>query len=272
MAVVLVSAVAAFVLALVSARVLRRRIIDEDRLRDGLRGESTLFPYSSVIQELKQQKFSLENEQQIERRRARLSEHITSAVISNLPCGILFLGPNGLVRQANTAARQLLGFASPLGMSVEKIFAEARAVGESTSHGVRELFSNALRGEATTSDFEISYSTPAGQLRVLNLAIIALRATQGEGLGLATVIRDVTGEAELRKANILRRERAAELALDLRTSLGTIRGYVEQICATNDASTNNLAKVVASETERLERVVSGFLMENRGEQAFAAHG
>jgi PAS domain S-box-containing protein len=272
MAVVLVSAVAAFVLALVTARVLRRRIIDEDLLRDGLTGQSTSFPYSAVIQELKQQKFSLQNEHQIERRRARLSEHITSAVISNLPCGILFLAPNGLVRQANTAARQILGFASPVGMSVEKIFAEAQAVGESSTHTVREVFSNALRGEAPTSDFEISYSTPAGQLRVLNLAIIILRATHGEELGLASVIRDVTAEAELRKAEVLRRERAAELALDLRTSLSTIRGYMEQVCATNDTSTKSLAKVIASETERLERVVGGFLVENRGEQAFAAHG
>ena len=272
MALVLLSAVAAFVLALVSLRFLRRRIIEDDGIRDGCRQQSTAFPYSAVIQELKQQKFSLENEHQIERRRAKLSEHISSAVITNLPCGILFLGSNGLVRQANTAARQILGFASPLGMSVENLFADARAVSHSSTHSVCQIFTNALRGGAEDLDFEVSYKTPAGQLRVLDLALIPLRAAQGEELGLASVIHDVTAQAELREAEILRRERSSELALDLRTSLGTIRGYVEQICATSDQTTKNLAAVVASETERLERVVGGFLMEKRGQQAFAAHG
>lgn len=273
MSFVFLSALAAFGLAIVMVRILRRRIIEDEGLPDTLGGEGTSFPYSAVIQELKQQKFSLENEQQIQRRRARLSEQITNAVIANLPCGILFLAPNGLARQANTAARQILGFASPLGMSVDQLFGKAQAVTESGTHSLPELFRNALLGKANISDFEISYITPSGQLRVLNVAIIPLRSPDGEALGLAAVIRDETHLAELRKSEILRAESSRELALDLRTSLGAIRGYAAQMCtASGGQSTKDLAKVICSETERLERVVGSFLVEESAGKAFAAQG
>ena len=270
MAVVFVSAMAAFVLAVVMVRLLRRRIVEQEGRTDSWGKESNPFPYSAVIQELKQQKFSLENEQQIERRRAKLCEQITGAVIAKLPCGIMFFSSHGLVRQANSAARQILGLASPLGMKIEQLFGEAQAVTDSGTYAVQEVFHSALHGEPLTSDFEISYRTPAGQSRVLNVALIPLRSAQAEELGVASVMRDETGLAELRKAEILRRERSAELALDLRTSLGTIRSYVEQMCAAGDQSTKNLVNIVRSEAERLEKVVGGFLMENSEEKGFAA--
>lgn len=272
MALVFVCAVAAFVVAVVIVRGLRRRMLEEETLRDNLGGEATPFPYSAVIQALKQQKFCLQNEQQIERRRAKLSEQITSAVLAKLPCGIVFFSPNGLVRQANTAARQILGFASPLGMSVDQLFGQAQAIGESGTPTIREIFNHSLRGEPHTPDFEICHRTPAGQLRVLNLVIVPLGSRDGEELGVAWVITDQSAMAGLCRAEILRREKSRELALDLRTSLGTIRGYVEQICGTGDQSTRVLAKVIAFETERLERAVGGFLLEKTQEQAFAAHG
>ena len=63
--------------------------------------------------------------QQVERRRAKTSENISAAVLSNLVERVMFLTPNGLVRQANAAAQQILGFASPVGMTAAQIFREA---------------------------------------------------------------------------------------------------------------------------------------------------
>ena len=37
----------------------------------------------------------------LERRRAKTSENISAAVLSNLSSGVVFFTPNGLVRQAN---------------------------------------------------------------------------------------------------------------------------------------------------------------------------
>src|SRR6266849_4895151 len=103
MAAVLLAGVTAFVLGIVAVRVLRRRMVDGGHISENLGPENApaIYPYSAVIQQLKQQKFALESEQQVQRRRAKTSEHITAAMIANLPCGVLFVGPSSLVRQAN---------------------------------------------------------------------------------------------------------------------------------------------------------------------------
>ena len=110
-----------------------RRVLTEDFVIDAP-PEPERFPmhtYNAVIQQLKQQKHQLLSEQQVERRRAKTSENISAAVLSNLSSGVLFLGTNGLVRTANGAAKSILGFASPVGMTVGEIFRE------DTCHHVR---------------------------------------------------------------------------------------------------------------------------------------
>jgi hypothetical protein len=63
---------AAFVAGVLALRILRRRMLSEDDLTGNSTGqENTLYPYSVVIQQLKQQKFELQNEQQTQRRRAK---------------------------------------------------------------------------------------------------------------------------------------------------------------------------------------------------------
>ena len=84
-----------------------------------------------MIQQLKQQKHELQSLQLVERRRAKTSENISAAVLSNLSSGVLFFTPNGLVRQANASAKQILGFASPAGMSAAEIFREAELISAS---------------------------------------------------------------------------------------------------------------------------------------------
>ena len=43
-------------------------------------------------------------------------------MLSNLSCGVLVFGTNGLVKTSNPAAKAILGFASATGMSAEDIF------------------------------------------------------------------------------------------------------------------------------------------------------
>src|SRR6266571_6573185 len=134
MAVALLSAAAAFVGGVVVIRMLRRGMVGDTVTAAGPDLEDALPLHAAeVIQQLKQQKFALQSEQKSERRRAKTSEHVTAAIIANLPCGMLFVAPNGLVRQANAAARNILGFASPLGMSITDLFRDARLAAEPTS-------------------------------------------------------------------------------------------------------------------------------------------
>jgi signal transduction histidine kinase len=270
MAGVLVSAVAAFVIGAFAMRFLRRRIVEDEVFADGF-AEDTIYPYSAVIQELKQQKFALQHDQQEQQRRAKTSEHVTASVIANLPCGILFVAANGLVRQANTAARQVLGFASPVGMSIEEVFRDSNALSES-GEWVRaaDVLKDALRDEPASADLEFYYDTPAKDSKSLRLRSISLHAPSGDSVGAAIVIIDESAVSHQRRTELLRSETSAELALELHTSLATIREYASQMAGSNDREfARTLANDISLETERLSKVVGGFLVD-RERKALAA--
>jgi len=271
MAAAFLIAIAAFVGGIVALRILRRRIIEDDVLPDNAGHENTLYPYSVVIQQLKQQKFELQTEQQTQRRRAKTSEQITSAVIANLPCGVVFIAPNGLIKQANTAARRILGFASPLGMGLDELFRDAAYVLNSGESGrIADLFKKALQGQ-TPSPFEGRYYTATGEERALGVTLIPLSAPSGETLGVASVITDESSYADSRRAQLLQGEISAEMALELRNSLSAIRESAQQMSATNDQrSLANFATDISSEAERLERLVGGFLAGSGQVKASAA--
>jgi PAS domain-containing protein len=270
-AVVLFTAVAAFVGAVVLMRLLRRRILEDDVLSDGL-SEETLYPYSAVIQELKQQKFALQHEQKEQQRRAKTSEHVAASVIAHLPCGVLFIAPNGLIKQANPAARQMLGFASPLGMSITEVFRDSRAASDSgTWVQASDVLKDALRRQQATRALELAYDTPSGDSRSLRLTIVCLHASAGELIGIACVIADESVIASRRRDEILRSESSAEMALELHTSLATIRECASRLAAADDRGlVRSLANDIAVETERLGKAVGGFLTAGQDRKTMAA--
>ena len=111
LALLLFVAIAAFGLGLFSIRRLRKNLVSEpDSLNyipladDGL----PVHAYHAVIQQLKQQKSELAAQQLSDRRKAKASDTLSSTILSNLPCGVLFFNSSCLVRQANPAARKLL--------------------------------------------------------------------------------------------------------------------------------------------------------------------
>jgi len=115
----------AFLLGLIFIRLLRKNIDEEADLSPDAPRSPDALPmhlYNTVIQELKQQKHELHVQSQAEQHRARVSETFSQAVISNLSCGVLVFGTNGLVKTTNPAAKEILGFASTTGMSAEDIF------------------------------------------------------------------------------------------------------------------------------------------------------
>jgi signal transduction histidine kinase len=193
-------------------------------------------------------------------------------MIAHLPCGVLFVAPNGLVKQANAAARQMLGFASPLGMGVSELFRDAEAISGSGAGGkVAEAFQCALQSMAGANRFESSYLTPAGEERVLKFELIPMCAAPGEMLGVAAVISDESETADFERARVLHSETSAEMALELRTSLATIREWSEQMqAATDREEASRLAGDISAESERLEKMVGGFLAGSREDQAVGA--
>ena len=89
MALVFVAAGFAFIVGLLVMRRMRRSISEEGSFADTSSSvaASESFPlhtYHAVIQQLKQQKHELQSLQLLERRRAKTSENISAAVLSNL--------------------------------------------------------------------------------------------------------------------------------------------------------------------------------------------
>jgi PAS domain-containing protein len=252
-----------------------RRILTEESFSIDSAPEIEQFPmhtYNAVIQQLKQQKHELLSVQQVERRRAKTSENISAAVLSNLSSGVLFLTTNGLVRNANGAAKSILGFASPVGMSVAELFRDARL---SLPPGSQETLAAAvqasLRTQGSSRRVDADYITPAGEQRVLEITVSPVYAPTGETLGAACLITDKTEFALIQRLQDLRGEMSAEMALALRNSVATISSYAQQLAVSGDPTlVRQLAVDIVSEAADLDHTIGGFLAGGKAAKAAGA--
>jgi len=282
MVLVFVTAGFAFVVGLLLMRRMRRSLSEEGSFSDtpSSVAASESFPlhtYHAVIQQLKQQKYELQNSQLMERRRAKTLENISAAVLSNLSSGVLFFTPNGLVRQANASAKQILGFASPAGMSAAEIFREARlsSASDGAYANLAEAVNVSLREKKRFQRLDACYRTPAGEERTLDITLSSVHAPDSEVLGVACLgvacmINDRSEMTEIRRQQELRGEMSGEMALGLRNSLTTIAGYAQQLAASRDPElARQLAADIAAEAAHLDRTIGGFLADARAARAGA---
>jgi PAS domain-containing protein len=270
-----ISSASAFALAIVAIRRLRRNLVREASL-DAAGATMQGVPvhlYGTVIQQLKQQKHELQVQSISEQRRARTTENFSQTVLSNLPSGVLVFGLNGLVKQANTAAKEILGFRSLPGMSPEDVFRDAAVSSEHTSaffsdrledlpgRVVEEVHAVLLAG-GKRRQIEADYNTPSGEKLHLAVTISPISSLEGELLGVACLISDRSEIERIRRQQQLRGEISAEMALQLRTSLTTISGYAQQLAGNREpAMAQQLAADIAAEAASLDRRIGGFLAE-----------
>ena len=285
MVLVFLAAGFAFIVGLLLMQRMRRSFSDEGSFSDtpsSVSGSESfpLHTYHAVIQQLKQQKHELQSLQLVERRRAKTSENISAAVLSNLSSGVLFFTPNGLVRQANASAKQILGFASPAGMSAAEIFREAELISASDGPyaNLADAVNVSLREKTRFQRVEARYRTPTGEERTLDITVSSVHAPDNEVvaaaglgvacLGVACLINDRTEMTEIRRQEELRGEMSSEMALGLRNSLTTIAGYAQQLAASRDPElARQLAADIAAEAAHLDRTIGGFLAGARAARA-----
>ncbi len=257
--------------AFLMIRYMRQSLVDSSSLPgDGATsGSFPLHTYHAVIQQLKQQKHELLTFQQAERRRAKTSENISAALLANLSMGVMFFAPNGLIRQANSAAREILGFASPMGMSAAEIFSNTQPLNQSCLSLV-EMIQASVRQPMPLDALDMEHVTPAGDFRILRITVTSVRSSSGEALGAACLIDDRTEVAKIRKEQEMHGEMSAEMALELRSSLATISGYGRQLAVSRDPDlARQLATDIASEAAHLDHTIGGFLAGGRGNTARA---
>jgi nitrogen-specific signal transduction histidine kinase len=281
---VLAMAAGAFMFAVWVIRRLRRNIAAEAELDSTASPTLETLPlhlYNTVIQQLKQQKHELQVQTLAEQHRARTTENFSQAVLSNLSSGVLVFGLNGLVKQANPSAKEILGFSSLSGMSAEDIFRTA-AVSSADSFAVdadgmgntlgelSEEVNAVLREGSKCRQLEADYATPAGRKLCIAVTISPVPAVDGSLLGAACLISDRSEFERIRHQQELHGEISAEMALELRTSLATIAGYAQQLARNRDPElASQLAADIASEASRLDRHIGGFLSDKRSAGATA---
>ncbi len=264
MAVVFIAAAVAFVIAFVAIRQLRRGIQADAALADGAPSSEgfPLHTYHAVIQQLKQQKHELQALQQAERRRAKASENISAAVLSNLTSGVLVFNSTGLIRQANPAAKNILGFASPVGMNANDLFRDATVRGGLNSERtpLAEAVAASLKTLSKFHHLEADYFTPGREQRVLEITISPVYGAHAEILGAACLVTDQTEIARMRGAAHVDSSAPAELRAVVEKSLQVIAEQARDLAANaTPEATERIAADIASETERLRAALSPVL-------------
>src|SRR5437016_12347301 len=133
----------------------------------------SLAAYNGLIQQLREKEKNLQRLLEKEQQRSTSADVIHETVLANLASGVVFLDRMGGVRQANRAAKSLLGYASPLMFNLRDLFRTVTLVrwpdgGETNSPA--ELISGlqqAIREGAAFRRVEVAYRTPSGQDRTL---------------------------------------------------------------------------------------------------------
>jgi PAS domain-containing protein len=271
MAILLFAAMAAFGLGLFVIRRLRQSLVSEPESLTHVPLAAEGLPvhaYHAVIQQLKQQKHELSSQQLAERRKAKASDTLSSTILSNLSCGVLFLNTSGLVRQTNAAARKLLGFASPVGLHCSDLFRTARLRPENNvltsastpETSIEQALAPALAGTSAVRGLLLNYVTRDGENHVIELTASPVLAEDASLMGTTIVLTDKTDIERIRHEQKMRQEISSELALGLRDSLTTIAGYAQQLACSRDTDlARQLADSIAQEAAQLDRTIGSFL-------------
>jgi PAS domain-containing protein len=264
MAVVFVSAAVAFLVGFFAIRQLRHGLRE-----DALPGESStgfdnfpLHTYHAVIQQLKQQKHELQALQQSERRRAQTTENLSAAVLSNLSCGVLFFNSSALVRQANAAAKNILGIASPVGMSPRDLFRDASVQGglNSARTPLWQAVANSLQGFSKFECLEAIYTTPQGDERTLEVTLSPVYGGNAEVMGAACLLNDCTEIARMRRNQDTVGTISPEIVRELEGSLGKISSLAKDLeSAKQEDREHDLGAQIAAEADLCVRKLSSAL-------------
>lgn len=266
-------AIAAFAVGLFTIRRLRKDLVAEPESLNyaPLAAEGLpVHAYHAVIQQLKQQKHELATQQLSERRKAKASDTLSSTILSNLSCGVLFFNSSGLVRQANAAARKLLGFASPAGLHVADLFRTATlrpenfssslSSGAGSPSSVEQALAPALTGKAAVRGLALNYVSRDGENHVLEITASPVLAEDASLMGTTLVLTDKTDIERIRHDQRMHQEISSELALGLRDSLTTIAGFAQQLACSRDPElARQLADGIAHEAAQLDRTIGSFL-------------
>lgn len=266
-----VTAAAAFAIGVFLIRRMRQELMGAPEKAP--RADSAAFAmqaYSGIIQQLKEKEGELQRLRQAAAERASATENVSAAVLNHMASGVVLFNTNGLVQQANPAAKTLLGFGTASGLHARDLFRGATGVRSEAAEPPPESVAGAIETSAKENRvfrrLEIDYTTPSGDKRVLGITVSPVAGNAGERLGAACLITDLTQVSELGRQLRMREslaamgEMSAGMAHEFKNSLATIAGYSQMLAGENDPATvRQFAEKIRGETTSLTRTVTEFL-------------
>jgi signal transduction histidine kinase len=274
MMIILVIAIIAIALGGVLFRYVRQNLLREAAWKNprlSSSGSNFAFQtYQGVIAKLKEQEQELKKLREAESTRASASESLSAAVLTNLGSGVVVLNPLGIVQQANPAAREILGFASPTGLHTRDLMKGVSAVRTETGQTAVEIpsFLRAIADAPQhnqTTRFEVDYQTPGRVEKLLAITVSPIRSNVGAFLGSTCLISDRTQMSSLARQMRVREnlaslgEMSAGIAHEFKNSLATISGYAQMLKGEPDQTVSDFAARIQGTTENLTHVVTDFL-------------
>ena len=271
MAIVFFTAAVLFVIGVALMLRLRKQLTGEtDERRPSVDGpDFQLAAYHGVIQQLKEKEQELQRIRQQATERATASQNLSDVVLSNLTSGVLVFNASGTVRQANDAARQILGYATAFGMHARDLFRGISELRRETGELAAETLPDAVsaaRNGAAYRRLQADYATPQGEKRILGITLSPVRGQAGEAFGAACLISDLTEVTSLERQVRTREqlaslgEMSAGIAHEFKNSLATISGYAQMLRSDNDpGAIRQFAGKIVDETSNLTRIVTDFL-------------
>lgn len=196
MVLLLLSAAAMLILGVWIMRRLRKEIVAEVSSPTPRADNAPAFAvttFQSVIRQLKDKEEELQRLRQAAQDRATTAENVAAAVLTNLETGVVVFNGAGLARQANPAAREILGYATVSGMHARDLF---RGIGDLHSPdgkapgAIAEAMERALRDASVFRALKAQYVTPAGERRNLVITIAPALGPTGECYGAVCLVSD----------------------------------------------------------------------------------
>lgn len=182
----------------------------------------------------------------------------STEIISNLPIGLITTNEHNQISVVNHAAEAILGYSA--------VALSGQEIKQALPKEWNKLLAHSHPNKPVI-EREIEYLSGAGQSIPLSISVARIANSDGSFLGNLFIFRDMREVRQLQE-EIRRKEKlaaigslAAGVAHEIRNPLSSIKGFAKYFEGRSEAGSEEqaLAKVMAKEVDRLNRVITELL-------------
>ncbi len=197
-----------------------------------------------------------------ERSKAETLDRYQQTILGSISSGVISFKPDLTIVVFNKTARQIFGIGEEeaVGRSCREVFGEDAEI--------TAVAGEALRQQRIFSRLELSVRRKDGALRRVGLSSSLLKDGEGNLVGVALLLTDLTEILQFREQAVMRDSLAAlgqmsaGIAHEFRNSLGVIMGYAKLLqrkLSSDEDSSHDYLQEIVSEIDLLEATLRDFL-------------